>query len=161
MMPDHFISSAAFAPVLTEPLAADAVDYTYGTDHAIYPTRYGDEPAPSVAEVQGVAVFGQAFDFTRQNDDRPFQDRRRSPHDTTGATAGDHATARLRKAVLGRDLGELVTPPNCGLEVGDVVAFTDAAISASQVQGRVRAIETVFRRAGRAVFEQRVGLGGV
>jgi hypothetical protein len=159
---DHFLTYSVGTLLITEPLAGDAVDYTYGTDHAIYKTRYGDEPAPSVVEVEGVAVLGQAFDFTRQNDDKPLQDRRRSPHDTTAGTVGDHATARLRKAVLGRDLGELLTPPNCGLEVGDVVSFTDLAIAALAVKGRVRSIETVMRRRdGRTVYEQRVGLGGV
>jgi hypothetical protein len=63
--------------------------------------------------------------------------------------------------VLAKDLGELVTPPNCGLEVGDVVDFTDPAIAGAAVKGRVRSIRTVFKREGRAQYRQRVGLGGV
>ena len=161
IMPDHFLTFSVGTLMITEPLAGDAVDYAYGTDHAIYRSLFGDEAAVSVVEIQGVDVLGQAFDFARQNDDRPVQDRRRSPHDTTEATVEDHAAARLRKAVLGRDLGRLVTPPNCGLEVGDVVQFTDLAIAGAAVKGRVRSITTVFRRDTRAVYEQRVGLGGV
>ena len=107
--------------------------------------------------------------LARMNDDKPVQDRRRSPHETAVADANDHASARLRKATLLKELGYLVTPPNCGLEVGDVVGFTDAHIAGSQVKGRVKSIATVYRRdpsagsrrGGQPLYEQRIGLGGV
>jgi hypothetical protein len=54
-----------------------------------------------------------------------------------------------------------VTPPNCGLEIGDAIAFSDPSISASQLTARVAGILTLYRRAGAALFEQRVTLGGV
>lgn len=164
IMADIYLTFSVGTLMLHEPLAGDTVDYAYGTDHAIYHSRFRDEAAASVSEVLAVGVLGSAYDYTLMNHDKPAQDRRRSPHETATADANTHASARLRKAILRKDLGELVTPPNCGLEVGDVVAFTDAHVSASQVKGRVRSITTLFTRApsgGKAGYEQRVGLGGV
>ncbi len=161
MMPDYFLTFSVGTLAITEPLASEGVDYMYGTDHAIYRSRFGDGSAASVAEVVASGVLGQAFDFARMNDDKPVQDRRRSPHETAASDAADHASARLRKATLRKDLGELVTPPNCGLEVGDVIAFTDASIAPGQQRARVRSILTVYRRERQPVFEQRLGLGGV
>jgi len=161
IMPDILLTFSTGTLMITEPLAADAVDYTYGTDHAIYRSRYADEPQAALAEVVAAGALGQAFDFAGMNSDKPIQDRRRSPHETSSSDANAHAAARLRRSVLAKDLGLLVTPPNCGLEIGDVVAFSDPAASASQVKARVRNVVTVYRRADRAVFEQRVGLGGV
>jgi hypothetical protein len=148
---------------MTEPLAADSVVYTYGGDHAIYRSRARDARAASVAEVLGEGVLGQAFDFAVQNGDKPIEDRRRDPNEASASDANAVAAARLRKAVLATDKGELVTPPNCGLEVNDVIAYTDAFVSASQVKARVRGISTRFRRAGPgpALYEQTVKLGGV
>jgi hypothetical protein len=161
MMPDYFLTFSVGTLLITQPLAADSSDYTYGGDHAIYESVYGADLQASVAEVVGVGVLGQAWDFAAMNSDKPVQDRRRSPHETVQADVDAHATARLRKSVLGKDLGELVTPPNCGLEVGDVLDFTDAAIAGVAVKGRVRSIRTLFRRDAKARYEQRVGLGGV
>ena len=161
IMPDIFLTFSVSTLMITEPTAADAVDYTYGTDHAIYHSRFADETSVGLAEVIAAGVLGQAFDFAVINNDKPEQERRRSPHETSASDANAHASARLRKAVLAKDLGLLVTPPNCGLEIGDVVAFTDAAVGPSQVKARVKSIVTIYKRAARAVFEQRVALGGV
>jgi hypothetical protein len=161
MMPDEFLTYSVGTLLIREPVAGTSSVYTYGGDHAIYESRYGEDVQVSVAEVMAVGVLGQAWDFVVMNSDKPVQDRRRSPHETVQADVDAHATARLRKSVLAKDLGYLVTPPNCGLEVGDVVDFIDAAIGGSAVKGRVRSLRTVFKREGKARYEQRVGLGGV
>ncbi|MDP3767393.1 MAG: hypothetical protein Q8S13_05215, partial [Dehalococcoidia bacterium] len=165
LVADSYVASTAgFFLGVTEHLASDAIDYTYGTDHAIYGSRTRDEGAVSFVEILAEGVIGQAFDFPVMDEDRPIQDRRRDPPATASADASAHATARLRRSVLGKDLGELVTPPNCGLEVGDVVAYSDALVNAAQLKARVQRIETRYRRArpGRQpVYEQVVGLGGV
>jgi len=164
IMPDIYLISSTGTLTLTEPLAGDSTDYTYGTDHAIYTSRFGTEPTAHVAEVAAAGVLGSAYDYTAMNNDKPIQDRRRSPHETAGSDADANATARLRKSVLARDMGELVTPPNCGLEIADVIAFTDAAVSPSQVKARVTGIKTTMRRtpsSGKATYEQHVKLGGV
>jgi hypothetical protein len=161
IMADDYYTYSVGTLKITEPLASQSVDYTYGTDHAIYRSRFANEAAVSVVEVVASGVLGQAFDFVRMNDEKPLQDRRRSPHETIAADASDNAAARLRKATLGKRLGELVTPPNCGLEIGDVIAFSDPSIGAGQQNARVASIVTLHRRDGTAVFEQRVALGGV
>ncbi len=161
IMPDYFLTYSVGTLLLTAPLAGDASVYTYGGDHAIYRSLYRADVQASVAEVVGVGVLGQAWDFTAMNADKPVQERSRSPHESVQADVDAHAAARLRKWVLQKELGELVTPPNCGLEVGDVVDFTDAAIGGAAVKGRVASIRTVLKLQGNARYEQRVGLGGV
>jgi hypothetical protein len=161
IVPDIFLTYGSGTLLVTEPTAADSSDYTYGTDHLIYRSRFASEPTASLFEVLASGALGQAFDFAAMNYDRPLQDRRRSPHETSGSDANAHAAARLRKAVLASDLGELVTPPNCGLEVGDVVSFSDSAVSGSALKARVAGIRTTYKRAARAGFEQRIRLGGV
>lgn len=148
----------------TEPAAADAIDYTYGTDHAIYESRTRARVRVSFVEILAEGVIGQAFDFPEMVHVRPLTDRRRDAHATASSDAQDHADARMRKAVMGEDLGELVVPTNCGTEVGDVVAYSDTLVNASQLKARVVGFETRFRRArpGRQpVYEQTLRLGGV
>ena len=159
-MPDILITNDVSHIAIFEPKATDAIDYTYGTDHALYRSSTRNAAAASVAEILGEGVLGQVFDFGVMNEDKPLQDRRRDPHATTVGDAQDHATARLRNATLERDLGDLLTPPNCGLQIGDVVAYDDPLVSASQRKGRVISIQTRFRRRS-AIYEQRIGLGGV
>jgi len=167
IMPDVFFTQTTFI-TLNEPLASDGTDYTYGTDHLIYTIRARNHRAPAAAEVFGAGVLGQAFDFAAQNHDKPLQDRRRDANETAAADANAVAAARLRKAVLTTDKGELTTPPNCGIEVNDVIAYTDTFIHAAQQTARVRGITTRFRRAGTGrlgalptIYEQTLKLGGV
>jgi hypothetical protein len=68
--------------------------------------------------------------------------------------------------VLDSDRGQLTVPPHCGLEIGDVVAYTDTHVAATQRTARVTSITTRFRRrpspeGRRAVYHQVIGLGGV
>ena len=46
----------------------------------------------------------------------------------------------LREEIWALLEGELVTPPNCGLEIGDVVAYTETHVAATQQKARVRSI---------------------
>lgn len=163
IMPDLLITNDVSRIAIFEPKATDSIDYSYGTDHAVYQSHTREQPAASVAEILGEGVLGQAFDFEMMDQDKPLQDRRRDPHAALLGEAQDHAAARLRKAILEQDLGYLITPPNCGLQTGDVIAYTDLLVSASQLTARVRSIQTRFRRAGSgpALYEQRIGLGGV
>ena len=164
LMPDIFRALDSATVQIFEPTASDPVDYDYEAQgHALYERRVRDNGVASVAEVLGDGVLGQAFDFALMRDDKPIEDRRRDPHAAVAGDANDHAVARLRKAVLRQDRGYIVAPPHCGLEVGDVVAYSDALVSGSEITGRVRAIRTRFRRAGPGptLFEQRIELGGV
>jgi hypothetical protein len=161
IVPDVFLTSAPGVLLITEPNAGDGVDYTYGSGHFIYESRFASVRTASRAEVLASGALGQAFDFAKMHHDRPMQERRRSPHETSVADADAHASARLRRAVLESALGELLTPPNCGLEINNVVSFSDPHIGAGETKARVRSITTLFRRQGRVMFEQRVGLGGL
>lgn len=164
LMADIFISQSAFAIAVHEPLAGDATNYDLTAQgHAVYEAQSRDHTAASLAEIIGEAVLGQAFDYARMDDDKPAVDRRRDPHATVYTDADAHAAARLRKATLRKDLGQLVIAPHCGLEIGDVLAYSDALVSPSAIKGRVTSIETRFRRRDtpRPVYEQRVALGGL
>lgn len=166
LMPDIYVNaSSGFGIGVLEPSTSDAVDYTYGTDHAVYHSRTRDQGVTSLSEILAEGVLGQAFDFALMNHDKPIEDRRRDPHATAYGDADDHACARLRKAQLRKNAGYLITPPNCGLQVGDVIAYSDALVSSTQIRARVASITTRFRRAPSAgrttLYEQRVGLGGL
>ncbi len=162
LMPDIYVNTAtSFGIGVLEPEASESADYTYGTDHAVYHSRTRSEPAAAVAEILAVDVLGQAFDFDLINHDKPLEDRRRDPHATAYADADDHADARLRKAQLRKDLGYLITPPNCGLQCGDVIAYGDQLVSSSQLTARVTGITTRYRRAAVPLYDQKLTLGGL
>jgi hypothetical protein len=61
---------------------------------------------------------------------------------------------------LEAEAGSIVVTPHCGLEVLDVVEFTDDYVSPSAIKRRVRAIGWRFDRV-RGVYEQRIELGAM
>jgi len=78
----------------------------------------------------------------------------------TNAECDDRAEAQLRKHDATKKRGELVTLPNLGLELLDVVTVTDARAGVSGEVYRVRGIvETYDTTKKPLVFEQRVALG--
>jgi hypothetical protein len=71
------------------------------------------------------------------------------------------AVAQLRKHGATQRRGQIVTLPNVGLQLLDVVTVTDARAGISSELYRVRGIEEVYDATREAlVFEQRVDLGG-
>lgn len=165
LMPDMARPAGIDAIEFFEPLAADTVDYDYTTLlHSLYHSKAHTAPSAHAAEVIGTDdVVGQAFDFPNMGTDKPIEERRRDPHSATAADAADHAAAALRQAVIASDRGSITTPPNVGLEVGDVISYNDDLAGGDPIKARVRALTTRFRRAGTrtAVYEQTVQLGGV
>jgi hypothetical protein len=162
----YLTQSPGFSIGLHNPASGDSVDYNLESEgHPIYATAWATAPVASWSEIAAEGVLGRASDFTEMDFDKPLLDRRRDPHATAEADASAYASARLRRSVLGRDLGSVRIAPHCGLEIGDVLAYSDALVSGSTVTGRVKAITTLFRRQpsgpGRAMFEQRVELGGL
>jgi len=164
LVPDIIRHTAEFA-YLFEPLASDTPNYDYTTQgHTIYTSKLRRELRISVAEIINADALGQAFDFTEQAQNSPIQDRRLDPHTAVVADLDGHAAARLRKAILDQDHGLIVTPPHCGLEAGDVIAFDDAVAATGEIKRRVRQLDFTFRRGRRGKppkFEQTVHLGGV
>ena len=77
-----------------------------------------------------------------------------------GVRLADKDPAHVRKRALDERAGTLVCPPICGLELLDVLAFSDALVSASSQARRVAAITWRLDRA-RGIYEQRIELGVV
>jgi hypothetical protein len=157
-VPDVVFARGEFA-FLTEPLASEATDYAYGTDHALLAGRYADDtPEANRAQVFGNAVFGERFDWTgvqavydrlRQVDDRNL---------TTVAQAETRADTMLRTAAVAGMSGEITVPVNCGQELYDVIEVTDPAAGLAAARRRVLAIATRYATGQRPLYEQRISL---
>ena len=79
----------------------------------------------------------------------------------TDAECDDRAVTHLRQHEATKRRGELVTVPNVGLQLFDVVTVTDARAGVSSEVYRVRGIEEVYDTTKDSlVYGQRVGLGG-
>jgi len=160
-LPDVIFVRGEFAFV-TEPLASDATDYGYGTDHALLAGRYADETAvANRAQVFGKAIFGERFDWPgvqstydrlRQVDDRNL---------TAVAEVESRAEAVLRQAALEAMSGEITVPVNCGQELYDVVEVTDAGAGLTAARRRVLGLSFRYSTGERPVYEQRIALGAV
>jgi len=74
---------------------------------------------------------------------------------TTWPRASARAAAVLRPAALAALRGELVCAPHVGLEVGDVIAVTDATLGLEGARFRVAALRLRYARGGtRPRYEQ-------
>jgi hypothetical protein len=163
-VPDVVFVRGEFA-FLTEPLASEATDYAYGTDHALLAGRYADEtPDANRAQVFGspaANVFAERFDWPnvqfvydrlRQVDDRNV---------TTVAQAETRADAVLRLAALAAMSGEITVPVNCGQELYDVIEVTDPGAGLTTARRRVLGLSLRYSTAERPIYEQRITLGAV
>ena len=72
----------------------------------------------------------------------------------------ERGDAVLRKASLGAQDGEVTAPVNCGQELYDVIAVTDAVAGLSAAKRRVLGMELRYSAATGA-YETRLRLGGV
>ena len=115
---------------ITEPLASAASDYTFGTDHPLRAARLLAEP-PSISEAQTFATgaFGEAIDYAAAAAGLGQRTQQRDISSTTGSAAAATAAAHLRQRQLDAPAGSITVPPHCGLELLDVIDFTDAAIA--------------------------------
>ncbi len=157
-VPDVVFARGEFA-FLTEPLATEATDYAYGTDHALLAGRYADDTPPANrAQVFGNAVFGERFDWAgvqavydrlRQVDDRNL---------TTVAQAETRADTVLRAAAVAGMSGEITVSVNCGQELYDVIEVTDPASGLAAARRRVLGVAMRYTTGERAVYEQRISL---
>jgi hypothetical protein len=161
MVPDviHVRSEFAF---LTEPLASEATDYAYGSDHRIYAGRYADQPQEADrVQVFGAGAFGERFDWPAVNAD---YDRLRQVDDravTTVAQAEARADYVLRAAAMAASEAEITVPVNCGQELYDVLEVTDAAAGLSAARRRVTGLSLRYSTGTRPLYEQRLRVSGV
>ncbi len=161
MLPDVIFVRGEFG-YLMEPLATQAADYAYGTDHALLAGRYADRlPRANRVQVFGKGVFAERFDWPGVES---VYDLLRQAHDvnlTTAAQANDRADALLRHEAISASGGEISAPVNCGQELYDVVEVTDARAGLSAAKRRVLGIALRYSTGERPAYEQRIALGGV
>lgn len=146
---------------LTEPLSSATTQYTFGAAHPLNDVRLIAGP-PSAAEVQafGAGAYGEAIDFPAAALGLGERIQRRDLTSTSGAAAGATAAAHLRQRALDTAAGRITVSPHCGLELLDVIDFTDALIAPTAIKRRVRAIAWRLDCV-RAVYEQRIELGAM
>jgi hypothetical protein len=160
MLPDVVFLRGEFA-FLTEPLASEAADYSYGPDHRILAARYAEEMAPANrVQVFGKAVFAERFDWAGVATANDRLEQVLDTNLTTVAQAEARGDALLRHAAMEAADGEIVAAVNCGLELYDVVEVTDAPAGLSAAKRRVLGLGLRYSPA-HGVYEQRVRLGGV
>jgi len=168
-VPD-FVYWEGHTPYVKELADDEASDYTYGGsgNHVIIAGRYGVRtPGYNHIEVfstmdeYAIPVFGDEVDYDEIN---LVGHRLQKIFDyayDTNEECDERAVAQLRKHDATKRRGELVTLPNVGLQLLDVVTVTDARAGVSGEVYRVRGIvETYDTTKAPLVFEQRVVLGG-
>ncbi len=161
MLPDQIRVSGEFA-IITEPLPTDNSDYAFGADHPIFRARY----ASPALEANRARVFGdgrvaEEFEWPDIGDQL---DRLHNVHDLNldaDAEAQERAEVTLRQRQLAQDVGELVVPPSCGLQLLDVVTVTDPTVGLTAKKYRVVGLDLRYVKEGRPTYEQRVLLGNV
>ncbi len=168
-VPD-FVYWEGSTPYLKELTTDEASDYTYGGsgNHVIVAGRYGARtPTYNHIEVfaglsgAAIPIFGDEVDYDEVD---LVGHRLQKVYDyayDTNAECDERAVGQLRKHDATSKRGELITLPNVGLQLFDVITVTDARAGISSEVYRVKGIEEVYDTTnGPLVFEQRVSLGG-
>src|SRR3990170_4622356 len=159
MLPDVVYFRGEFG-FLKEPLATEAAAYAYGTDHALLAGRYrAGAAAANRAQVFGGGVFVERLDWPSLEGVYDRLEQVLDANLTTVTQAEERGDAVLRKASLGALDGEVTAPVNCGQELYDVIAVTDAVAGLSAAKRRVLGLQLGYSAATGA-YEQRVRLGG-
>jgi hypothetical protein len=149
--------------------ADEASDYSYGGDgnHVIVAGRYGMRtPAHNHIEVfagvnqYGIPIFGDEVDYDEVD---LVGHRLQKVFDygyADNEECEDRAEGQSRKHDATKSRGELVTLPNVGLELFDVVTVNDARCGVEGEVYRVRGIEEVYDTTkDPLIFRQKVTLG--
>ena len=156
-------------PYLKELEADEASDYTYGGsgEHVIIAGRYGVRtPANNHIEVFAaldylrIPTFGDEVDY---DEVALVGHRLQKVYDysyTTDAECDARAVAQLRKHHATTKRGEIITLPNVGLQLFDVITVTDARAGISSEVYRVRGIvETFDTTKSPPIYRQKVEMG--
>ncbi|OGO18433.1 MAG: hypothetical protein A2Z15_05365 [Chloroflexi bacterium RBG_16_50_11] len=152
---------------LVNPQSADSAEYSYGTDHVILEGSYRQGAINvNAAEVegydtsQGKRIVVNSFNWSevaRLNDRiKHVEDRNLN----TTAKAYQRGEALLRKAEIESVSGTISVPVNCGQQLYDVIAVTDARACLAAAKRRVTGMTLVYQPQ-RGEYYQRIELGGV
>lgn len=146
---------------LKDPVATEAVTYSYGTDHALLAGRYLDVAPPgNRAQVFGEGVFAEAFDWPRIEESYDRTTQVVDANLTTAGEAADRADAVLRRAAIDAIDGRITVRPNCAQELYDVIEVTDAVAGLAAAKRRVLGLRLRYS-AEKGEYTQELELGGV
>ncbi|MFN0095109.1 MAG: hypothetical protein ACKVVT_10100 [Dehalococcoidia bacterium] len=142
---------------------ADAVDYTYGTDHPIEQGAVFDSmPTHNWTVLHNPNVrYSQAVEEPSIYRHGPLRDFVRSLDASSNTRADDYARDHTRRATWARKLGELDAGVNAGLQLFDVVAVTLPQLGLAAVNYRVVGIKLDFDRGRGPTYRHTITLGGL
>jgi hypothetical protein len=162
---DRMIAKSGGTVSLHEPLTSETSDFA--ADEAVHPVyaRHLRIAPPPVSEAHanaldaaGALILGHATDYATAEYGTAPLERQRDLSSDTAAEANATAVAHLRQRKLEEDAGDIVVGPICGLELLDMISFTDALIAAGVTLKRTMSITWRLDRT-RGVYEQQIGLG--
>jgi hypothetical protein len=134
-----------------------------GAANAFTSTAMGviDETAgPSWARVLGAGVAAQAVDLEGLARGGSVALAIDEAVTDAGIAVG-RAEAILRRGALEREQGWIESTVHPGIERGDVVAVTNAALNLDDTHFRVTSVRIDYARRSRGRFQMRLGLGAV
>ena len=151
---------------LVNPQSTDSAVYSYGVEHAITEGKYR-QGAMRINRVQaeglatdGAMILADRFDWSEAE---RFNDRQHHIRDrnlNTVAEAQQRGDACLRQAEIEAAGGMIIIPVNCGQQLYDVIAVTDARAGLDAVKKRVLGMMLVYQPP-RGEYSQRLELGAV
>jgi hypothetical protein len=163
-----FVADAIFIEgnkaYLLNPSASDSAVYAYGDGHAILEGTYRRAAMKTNrVQVEGYStgiILADSFawdDIDRLNDRLEHLDDRNL---STVAEAQQRGQAYLRQAEIAAESGGILVPVNCGQQLYDVVAITDARAGLDAAKKRVLGIVLGYYPR-RGEYRQRLILGAV
>jgi hypothetical protein len=149
---------------LVNPSALDSAVYAYGDGHAVLEGTYRRSAMKTNrVQVEGYGtgmILADSFawdDIDRLNDRLEHVDDRNL---NTVAEAQQRGQAYIRQAEIVADGGNILIPVNCGQQLYDVIAITDARAGLAAVRKRVLGIVLGYYPR-RGEYRQRLMLGAV
>jgi len=152
---------------LVNPVSTDSPVYSYGSFHPVTRSRYGKSAMPEnhvsvegYDPAQDIPVIVDSFDWESIALLYDNLERIYDTNITTVTEAGDRGESVLRKAQIAAFSGSIRVAVNCGQQVYDVVAVTDALVGLDAASRRVMGIALMYRPE-RGQYDQTLLLGAV
>lgn len=142
--------SAVAAPCMTCACKGNYAAVVHLLYHSIYEGRYFLHPTyvNSVyvlgKDTLDQMVYGQDSDSTNISEYGEVLKVVMSPLVTTAAIATTVAGDILSNTRMEADLGSIIVPPNCGMEIGDVICITDSTVNQTAHNYRVIGHDLVY-----------------